>query len=297
MKRFFSFALLLIVAVADMQAQLLYKISGNGLQQPSYIIGTHHLAPASFADSVPGVQQALAETQQVYGELVLKEMMTPENVMKMTQAMMLPQDVTLTSLLTSDEQERLNIVMKDLLGYDLNTPMINRFMPAALSSQFTQSLYLKHHPNVNIQEQFDGYFQNKALEQGKGVFALETMDIQIKALFASQSLERQKEMLMCMVDHLDFQLQMLEALTDAFMHQDLEAMAKAMEEKMGSSCDSTPEEEAQLIYNRNANWLQQMPAIMQSKPTFFAVGAAHLVGDKGVLQLLRNAGYTIEGVR
>ena len=175
--------------------------------------------------------------------------------------------------------------------------MINRFMPAALSSQFTQSLYLKHHPDVNIQEQFDGYFQNKALEQGKGVFALETMDIQIKALFASQSLERQKEMLMCMVDHLDFQLQMLEALTDAFMHQDLEAMAKAMEEKMGSSCDSTPEEEAQLIYNRNANWLQQMPAIMQSKPTFFAVGAAHLVGDKGVLQLLRNAGYTIEGVR
>ena len=297
MKRFFSFALLLIVAVADMQAQLLYKISGNGLKEPSYIIGTHHLAPASFADSVSGVQQALAETQQVYGELVLKEMMTPENVMKMTQAMMLPQDVTLTSLLTSDEQERLNIVMKDILGYDLNTPMINRFMPAALSSQFTQSHYLKHHPNVNIQEQFDGYFQNKALEQGKGVFALETMDIQIKALFASQSLERQKEMLMCMVDHLDFQLQMLEALTDAFMHQDLETMAKAMEEKMGSSCDSTPEEEAQLIYNRNANWLQQMPAIMQSKPTFFAVGAAHLVGDKGVLQLLRNAGYTIEGVR
>ena len=73
--------------------------------------------------------------------------------------------------------------------------------------------------------------------------------------------------------------------------------AVGMDEKQQNQCDSTPEEDDQLIYSRNANWIKFMPQIMKDKPTFFAVGAGHLPGDKGVLQLLRNAGYTIEGVK
>ena len=90
---------------------------------------------------------------------------------------------------------------------------------------------------------------------------------------------------------------MMEDLTSAFYAQNLETLKQVMDRKLGGKCDSTPEEEDQLIYNRNADWVAKMPDIMASKPTFFAVGAAHLPGDKGVLQLLRNAGYTIEGVR
>ena len=74
--------------------------------------------------------------------------------------------------------------------------------------------------------------------------------------------------------------------------------AKAvMDEKEQTSCDSTPEEEDQLINNRNANWAKLMPQIMSAKPTFFAVGAGHIPGERGVLQLLQAAGYTIEGVK
>ena len=88
---------------------------------------------------------------------------------------------------------------------------------------------------------------------------------------------------------------MMEDMAKAFYAQDLDALQKAMDEKLGNSCDSTPEEEAQLISNRNADWLAKMPAIMKERPTFFAVGAGHLPGEKGLLQLLRNAGYTVEG--
>ena len=70
-----------------------------------------------------------------------------------------------------------------------------------------------------------------------------------------------------------------------------------MDEKEHNQCDSTPEEEDQLINDRNANWIKLMPQIMKDKATFFAVGAGHLPGDKGVLTLLKNAGYTIEGVK
>ena len=50
-------------------AQLLYKISGNGLKEASYVVGTYHLAPASFADEIAGMKEAFAAVEQVYGEV------------------------------------------------------------------------------------------------------------------------------------------------------------------------------------------------------------------------------------
>ena len=74
-------------------------------------------------------------------------------------------------------------------------------------------------------------------------------------------------------------------------------MKKASDEKLGNSCDATPEETAAMIENRNKAWMEKMPAIMADKPTFIAVGALHLVGENGLLQLLKNAGYTVEGLK
>lgn len=49
--------MLLVCAVTlGAQAQLLYKISGNGLKVPSYIIGTYHFADVKFTDSIPGLK-------------------------------------------------------------------------------------------------------------------------------------------------------------------------------------------------------------------------------------------------
>ena len=67
-----------------------------------------------------------------------------------------------------------------------------------------------------------------------------------------------------------------------------------MDIRMGDRCDATPDEEAALIYNRNADWLRLMPAIMQARPTLFVVGAGHLPGDRGVLEGLRKMGYKVE---
>ena len=66
MKSFIGAVIFICVAFSA-NAQLLWKVSGNGLPQPSYIIGTHHLAPFSIMDSIAGLQKAMNETQQVYG--------------------------------------------------------------------------------------------------------------------------------------------------------------------------------------------------------------------------------------
>jgi len=294
----FAFAIMTVIGV---QAQLLYKISGNGLTKPSYIIGTYHLAPVSFADSIPGLQDALNACEQVYGELDMTNMQSTENMQKMQAAMMLPEGTTLSTLLSEDEMTRLNVVLKDLLGVDMSNPMIaqqlGKMSPIALQTQLSLLVFMKTHEGFNPQTTFDGYFQQVAQQQGKAVGGLETMDFQIKTLYQGQTLERQKELLMCLVDNMESVTTQAERLVKAFFSQDIVAVKAVMDEKDNNQCDYTPEEEDMLINNRNANWVTLMPQIMTAKPTFFAVGAGHLPGEKGVLQLLKNSGYSIEGVK
>lgn len=101
------------------------------------------------------------------------------------------------------------------------------------------------------------------------------------------SMERQKELLLCLADNQEFNMEQTENVVKAFFAQDLEGIEKAMDAKMNNTCDGTPAEKDMLINNRNAEWIKQMPGIMKQKPTFFAVGAGHLPGDKGVLALLK----------
>ena len=301
MKRIFT-TLVLVIAALGAQAQLLYQITGKGLQQPSYIIGTYHLAQASFADSIPGLPQALEQCQQVYGELVMDDMTSPDNIARLQQAMMLPEGTTIQQLLSSDEMDRLNAYMRGLMGMDMTNPLIaeqlGKMRPSTLSTQFALLTFMKKHGTIitDLSNQFDQYFQRYAREHAKEVGGLETLDFQIKVLYQGQTLERQKELLMCQIDNAQFMDEMAEDIIKAFYSQDLDAIEQAMDKKLDSSCDSTPEENAQLITDRNADWLTKMPSIMADKPTFFAVGAAHLAGDDGVLSLLRKAGYTVSAV-
>ena len=300
MKKMFLTLLLTVMATAGMNAQLLYKISGKGLRKPSYIIGTYHLAPVSFVDSIPGLRSALAESEQVYGEIETADMTSPENIAKMQQAMMLPEGKTLTKLLTPEQMQKLNATMRELLGVDMSNPMVaqqmNKMLPQALVTQLTVIMYLKKHSGFNPTQSFDDYFQQQAVAQGKPVGGFETMDFQLQALFGSISIERQIELLMCFLNNREWEESQVDNIVEAFFAQDLNRIEAAMDEKQDNSCDATDEENELLIYGRNATWLKKMPEIMQQKSTFFAVGAAHLVGERGVLAGLRNAGYLVEGI-
>ena len=266
MKRFFVSALFSCFMVWGAQAQLLYKISGKELTKPSYIIGTYHLANVGFVESVPGLKNALDETEQVYGEVDI------------------------------------NAYLKEAMGADLNNPAVakqfEQITPAALTTQLTLLMFMRNHMGeFDPMTTFDEYFQKQAKANNEPVGGLETVEFQIKTLFESTPLKRQVEQLMCLIDHAGFNEQMSERIVKAFYAQDLDAIKAAMDEKMHNNCDSSPEEENMLIYDRNADWAEKMPAIMAAKPTFFAVGVGHLPGDKGVLNLLRTAGYTVEGVK
>ena len=297
MKKTLTFIIALLAA-GSMNAQILYKITGKDAKNASYIIGTYHLADASFTEKIPGLQTALAETEQVYGEVNMENMMQPASIQKMTTAMMLPEGQTLKTVLTPEQFGKVSAFAKELMGVGLDNDMVfsqlGKMSPKALATQFTLLLFIKNSATpFNPANGLDNFFQMQAKQNNKPIGGLETVDFQIETLYKSTPIERQVEELICLVDNKEYNLMMVQEISKAFYAQDLQAIEKAADEKLNNSCDSTPEEEDTLIYGRNDNWMKLMPSIMAEKPTFFAVGALHLVGERGMLAQLQKAGYTV----
>lgn len=301
-KRLLAATILAVLIVTSASAQLLYKISGKDLKAPSYIIGTFHLANATFVDKIAGVKDALTATDQVFGEVPFDDMLNPDTLKVIQAAMMLPDGQTLKTVLSAEQYKKLDAVLTQMMGVRLSNPQVSAQMgkmsPATLSAQLQVLMFMqKHMGEFDPSHGFDQYFQTQAKHNNEPIGGLETVAFQITLLYKSYDMQRQVEQLMCMIDNMDFYEKIVEKMAQAFYAQDIDALKAAMEEKLGNTCDATPKEWAQFIDNRNADWVRKMPAIMAAKPTFFAVGAGHLPGPKGVLQLLKDIGYTVEAVR
>lgn len=300
MRKIFLSLLLLAFAV-NVNAQLLYRITGKGLEKPSYIIGTYHIAPASFADSIPGAQAALEAVEQVCGEVVMSEMESRESQKRVKAAMTLPDGKSLADVLSESEMEVVNAYMKQTIGMDLTNPLLKKEMgsltPAALATQLQLLQYIKMTPGFNPMKLIDAYLQKAAVKAKKPVIGFETVDFQINLLYESVTLERGKQQLFCMIENSEYYALQMQELAAAYFSQDMDVIAEIAEEKMGNMCDSTPEEDEALIYARNADWAEKIPAIVAGKATLFVVGAAHLPGERGVLELLRQKGYVVEAVK
>jgi uncharacterized protein YbaP (TraB family) len=84
----------------------------------------------------------------------------------------------------------------------------------------------------------------------------------------------------------------LTELIGAYKVQDLDLLMKLMRESKFDS--DTKGYEDEILDKRNANWISIIEKAARDKSTFFAFGAAHLAGEKGVVSLLRKAGYTVK---
>ncbi len=97
---------MMILAAVCGNAQLLWKVSGKDVKSPSYIFGTHHMAPVAVLDSVAGVAEAVASVDELYGELSLAEMTSPETQGVLMGMMTAPADSTLDKVFTSAEDRK-----------------------------------------------------------------------------------------------------------------------------------------------------------------------------------------------
>jgi len=299
MKKFFLLAVAFLFA-GSMQAQLLYKISGKGLDKPSYIMGTHHLVDGSFADKVPGLKAAFGSVEQVYGEVVLADMQNPDTLQMLMAAMMLPEGKTLRDVMTQEQFGKLDDFFSQNFGVKFSSDEIYSQMgmmtPDAVSYQLTVMFSM-----IDLAGQFnpgntlDQYFQTEALKAGKKVGGLESVAFQTSVLFSDKPLETQVDALMQFLETADLAREITKELVEAFYAQDLRSIQIALEENI-ELVENDKEGYEELLDKRNMKWVALMPSIMK-RPTFFAVGTGHLVGEKGLVELLRAEGYTVEPVK
>ena len=272
---------------------LLWKISGNGLQKPSYLFGTHHLVPISFLDSIPGIKAAFEETEQTVGELDMSNM--AEMQMKIMGESIMPPEVTYETLLSPEDTALLDSMLRAVVGVGLD--QLGQLKPAMLSNLISISLYQQYYPSVASVKNIDHYFQEEALKRSRPIVGLETAEDQIDVLLNLQSLERQAEMLICMVKHPELLKEQMDELQTAYHAQDIQALRKLYEEEIPDDpCPSTEEEKNALNGDRNTKWLAKLPSLMEERSSFIAIGCLHLPGDDGLIEGLRKLGYNIEAV-
>jgi uncharacterized protein YbaP (TraB family) len=264
------------------EKSLLYEISGNGLAQPSYIYGTIHIICKDDFVITEATKQKFSETQQVYLEI---DMDDPKMMPEMMKSMYMTDGSTLKSLMLESDYQKVSQFFKDSIKINIGT--MDKMKPFVLSSMTIPKLLAC--PSQSYEETFVKMAKNEQKE----VLGLETVQEQFGALDKMGMKKQADMMLVKMIENWNAGKQELKQLITDYKNQDVEAMY----EDMAKSKTMDAEFEEDLLVTRNQNWIPKIQKITKEKPTFFAVGAGHLGGKKGVIALLRNEGFTVKAVK
>ena len=289
MKRVLVIIAFVLIAAQSANAQLLWKISGRGIEKPSYILGTHHAVPFTYCDSIPGLMKAFEEVDFVIGEFDMVKMgeMTPAQMQNMQKMMMMPADTTLLSLFSKEEKELLDAYLKETIGAQLE--MFSAMKPMTIMVTVQNKILMDIIPDIASMTGMDKYMQTLAVSQGKKVGGLETMEYQMSLLYGS-SLDEQADALLEMAQNSNSKELMIE-LTAAYKSQDLDALWSVFKDQM------TRYEYDALVSERNKNWKKQIVELLPVQSSLFVVGSGHLPGEKGMIKLLKKAGYKVKPVK
>lgn len=252
---------------------LLWEISGKAMAQPSYLFGTMHMmCEADFA--MPNrVKKALAQSQKLVLEL---DMDDPAELAAMQKMVM--SDVPLSKTLTPEEYQKLDAILKKSVGVGAST-FENYTLVSILSVVIIKALNC-------APKSFELEFSQMAAQNKMEVLGLEKVAEQIATFDHSYTNAE-------LIEQLEYyDTAFLKEMTKIYVSQNLNDLyAMIIDEKfMDANAKSF------LLDQRNENWVKQMPTLMQKQSAFFAVGAGHLVGEKGLLALLTKAGYTVKPV-
>lgn len=284
MKKFILSLALLCGCVLGSQAQLLYKVSKDSSDvKPSYIVASNRLInPMGTITQVSELRNAMTYTDQMYFEV---NKAAYANSLK--DAKKLENGKTLLSLLTPAQQTKLNAFLKKYMEVDFRSSYVQKkygnLTPAALMEDLEQLLFVANHMGqYDPTHTFDQYFEAQAKANNETVGGLSEIDDYINATY-KKDLKQQVAQLVSFLENENVELSKLNKAVVAYGAQDLDAVGKASADRVDKA----------LL----AAWTAKMQTVMAEKPTFFVVDAVNLGGEEGILQQLRQAGYTVEGLK
>lgn len=285
MKNLFKIAALILVSLVSSgthaqekksNQSLLWEISGNGLTKPSYLYGTIHMICKDDFIFSEKTKKALDQA----GQLTLEINMTDPKEIADVQSFFMS-NVSLSKKLTPKQYAEVDQLTTTKLGMSLG-----KMGNASLFAVYGSFLYkaigctdIKSYENEFITYTNNRKMSVAGLESGRA--QMENINKAYPDDFIVELIKADEEY-----------NTMWAELIEAYKNEDLKKTYRYITD----SKFMNPEAMKWLLTVRNTNWVNKMPAMMQEESNFFAVGAAHLVGKDGVIELLRAKGYKVNPI-
>jgi hypothetical protein len=265
---------------------LLWKISGNGIEKPSYLFGTIHMLCKEDAFLSENLVKAIQNADRVYLELDMDNFFELLGVMT---KMKMKGDTTLADLLTPEEYEITKSYFEKNVSM-LPFSVLETYKPLVASSLLMEANIVCDEPVAMEQ-----LILEEAKKYGKRIDGLETMAYQMSVFDSIPYQVQAKELYkgIAGAGHGETEAeQEFNKMMKAYREQDLEKLG----DMIAKSDKGMMQYEDILLYHRNRNWVEKLKTLLKEKALFIAVGAGHLPGEKGVINLLRKEGYKLTPV-
>lgn len=262
---------------------LLYEVSGKGSARSSYLLGTFHaVCPA---DMVPfeTLDPYLTRTDQVLMEVDLDD---PSELGSLAAGVLIPGGKTWKDFLTPEQFAKVDAMTMSMLGYSAEN--VKAIKPMMLSVLIVTSPKVAGcTPNT-----YDLSLMQIAASKKKPVIGLETVAEQF-AMIDSKPIEKQAKELYEMSLDPQKSIRQFKELSAAYKSRDTDKLVEISAVQMKDDRAFAK----RLLDDRNVAWVPKIEDLIKSTPTFIAVGAAHLGGEKGLIRLLRARGYDVRPIK
>lgn len=290
---------------------LLWKISGNGLQQDSYLLGTMHSVGRTFLDSIPGFKKAFSTVRQIAIECNLFTLDSIKSPLK--EYVYMPQDVTYESLFCH----------KDFCFVDSflrrGNPQYFIYKPMFWSSFFSSMLMFQ---NIRGREMgMDRFILLIGHQNNKKIYFMETLeevdertDYLDSLGYSTISLKSQAAVLKRILQHTDSLSSSANLIMKFYKEQTISGLLAIDSINSKSSIDfftlnAIEKDEIACIKEyqqcyietigtvRNNKWIKRLLPMINKESSLIAVGVMHLIGNDGLIAKLRKLGYIVEPIR
>lgn len=184
-------------------------------------------------------------------------------------------------------QATYSAIQKRLNANGMDITSFNRFRPWFIATFLTTMELQK--AGVDPSYGIDRYFTDQAAKDKKGIDELETWDLQLNLLNSLGDL-LQEEYLASAINDLDNTADSVAKMESAWRTGDTATMERLVYSTQEPAMQPIYEK---MFYERNRNMAAKIDGYIKSGKTIFVVvGSGHLIGPKGILSLLRQAGYS-----
>lgn len=273
--------LLLASGASAGESGLLWRVEGAAAR-PSYLFGTIHSDDPRVNRLPRAVEQALDESDSFTMEVLLDEKV----LLELMAVSMLPPEQSLADFLDA-ALYRKTVAAMAKHGYP--EPAVERLKPWVVLTTLST-------PQPRGGEILDLVLFSRADSLGKRVYGLESVAEQVSVL-DQLPLDDQIEALRDTLAHLDELEGLFSELYEAYLARDLDRLVALSDQHMYMGDRETGEAlMEQLVDVRNRRMVERMQPQLRDGGAFIAIGALHLPGEQGLIQLLRRQGLKVTAV-